>query len=159
MENKILLQKYIEICDIHQKRLEDSYEQIKHLYPFKEQYFPLKSYNDLASLDMFTVRLSKLQDTLGNKVFPLLLKHLGENIEGLSIIDMLNRLQKLLIVNDIYTWKILRDIRNLIAHEYPDSYELLSETLNEALKLYPYLISILNKIKARIKENDALNTK
>lgn len=159
MDNNILLQKYIEICDIHQKRLEDAYVQIKHLYPFKESCFPLKSYSDLASLDMFSVRLSKLQDTLGNKVFPLLLRHLGENIEGLSIIDMLNKLQKLLIVDDIHTWKILRDIRNLIAHEYPDSYELLSETLNQAIKFYPYLILILNKIKKRIKENDALNTK
>jgi hypothetical protein len=62
MEERDLLLKYIEICDLHLQRLEEAFAHVKHLYPFRTEMFPLKSYEELASLDMFTTRLSKLQD-------------------------------------------------------------------------------------------------
>lgn len=144
-----LFLKYIDVCDLHVRRLEDALSHIQSLLPLTENVFPLKSYEDIASLDMFSMRLSKLQDTMGSKLIPLFLNIMGEKTDGLSVIDMLNKLQKLLIVDDIKIWKQLRDVRNIISHEYPDSYDVMAETLNKAIELYPYLFSILNKIKKK----------
>lgn len=149
-KKSFILNKYIETCELHLQRIEDSLFHIRHLLPFEESKFPIQTYQDLSSLDMFSMRLSKLQDTMGSKLIPLFLYHLGESTDGLSTIDMMNKLQKLHIIEDISTWQKLRDIRNIIAHEYPDSYDIISKTLNEAIALSPFLSTILANIKKRV---------
>jgi hypothetical protein len=144
-----LVLKYIEVSDLHLNRLNEALDHIKPLAPFKADTFPLKTHEDLSSLDMFTYRLSKLQDTMGSKLIPHFLKMCGENIDGLTLVDMLNLLQKIYILDDIKAWQKLRDIRNGLSHEYPESYQTISETLNEAINTYEYLSDILTKIKEK----------
>lgn len=142
----------LEICDLHLKRAKEALKHINHLYPFGPNTFPLENYEDLASLDMFTGRLGKLQDAIGEKVIPAFLSASSEVIEGRSMIDMLNTLEKIGVLDDVSKWRRLREIRNTLSHEYPDSYEKISTTLNEAIDLFGYLEDVFSVIKSRFQD-------
>ncbi|WP_200770588.1 hypothetical protein [Thiomicrospira sp. ALE5] len=62
----------------------------------------------------------KIQDKLGAKLFRQLLLALREIDDASTpMIDILNRLEKLNIIESVEQWDKLREIRNLITHEYP----------------------------------------
>lgn len=146
LEKKVLKQK-IEVCDLHLFRMNQALKHIKGLYPFSKEMFPLKKYEDLTSMEMFTSRFSKLQDYMGGSLFPAYLQFLNENVDNLSMIDRLNMLEKYGILENIEKWQYLRDLRNNLAHEYPNSFDMLATTMNELFQHYNYLEQILNKIK------------
>lgn len=142
----MILKQKIEQCELHLERMKKAAEHIKHLYPFHEETFPLEKYEELTSLDMFTGRFAKLQDAMGESLFPEFLNFLGENVVNLSMIDRLNKLEKYQILESASKWKFLRDLRNGLSHEYPNSYRALATTLNKAFENYQYLEQTLEKI-------------
>ena len=140
------LQQKIEQCQLHLDRIKQAADHIQYLYPFQKENFPLNKYEDLTSLDMFTGRFAKLQDTMGDSLFPEFLKFLGENVSSLSMIDRLNMLEKYFILESVTQWKFLRELRNILAHEYPNSYSILADTLNKVFENYHFLEQTLKKI-------------
>ena len=84
---------------------------------------------DVAFLDLLTTRFGKLQDVIGAKIFPFILDILGEDASTFR--DKLNRLEKLGIIKSANWWMQLREIRNLITHDYPDDYEQLATHFNQ----------------------------
>jgi hypothetical protein len=146
----MLLKEKLEICDLHLNRLNVAFQKIKKYYPFNENKFPLENYEDLAFLDMFTGRFAKLQDYMGEKLFPEVLIIFGNTNQTLSYIDILNNLEKNGILESVKKWRELRELRNKISHEYPSSYKEQCETLNKIVDDFPYLEEVINKIKAEI---------
>jgi len=71
-----------------------------------------------------------LQDTIGNKLFRIILEGLGENQEDMALIDVLSRLEKLKIIESQAEWLQLRELRNIVTHEYPFNTEEIIEGLN-----------------------------
>ena len=79
-----------------------------------EEIMPLtvERYNTLDELsisviDQMIFRFSKLQDTLGDKIFPSILVLSGEKVKKMTFIDRLNRLEELeLLFKD--EWMCLR---------------------------------------------------
>ena len=149
---KEVVKQKIEQCELHLDRLNFAFSKIKSYYPFEEEHFPLKNYDDLAYLDMFTTRFSKLQDYMGEKLFPSVLEVLGNTHESLSYIDILNALEKYYILESSMKWRDLRDLRNKIAHEYPNSYAEQCRNLNKIMNSFPYLEKTLNTIKGKLEE-------
>lgn len=76
----------------------------------------------LRLLDQLLFRFTKLQDALGMRLVPATLAALSEPFEEWPMIDRLNRLEKLGFVN-VDAWLSWREIRNRLAHEYPDKPE------------------------------------
>ena len=72
---------------------------------------------DISFIDQLIFRFSKLQDTMGEKIFPFILVLSKEDVKKKTFIDILNRLEELEVV-DKDEWLKLREIRNDIAHEY-----------------------------------------
>ncbi len=150
MNNNIKKQSFLidykKITDLHAIRLNAAILRTTKLFPLTAQ--SLYSLNDeeIAFLDMITTRFCKLQDLIGTKIFPLILDLLGEN-DVLSFRDKLNRLEKLHIINDANWWMDLREIRNQITHDYPDSYDILSEHFNKLLPLAKQLLIFWNEFK------------
>ena len=142
----MILQQKIEQCQLHFNRMKQAAEHIRHLFPFQEEQFPLEKYEDLTSLDMFTTRFSKLQDAMVESLFTEFLKFLGENVSSLPMIDRLNKLEKYGVLKSASQWKKLRDLRNSLAHEYPNSYAFLVQTLNQIFEQYQFLEQTLNNI-------------
>lgn len=127
-----LLKEELEICQIHVGRLNLAVSKIERFYPFTEQVVSAISDEDLPYFDLFTTRFAKLQDTLGEKVFPHLLECLGEEVSNKSFIDKLNKLEKLELLPSAAWWMDLRKIRNILTHEYPDDPSFLADNLNNA---------------------------
>ena len=90
-------------------------------------------------------RFTKLQDTLGEKVFPLILALANEPVKKMSFIDRLNRLEELEIL-DKSEWVSLRANRNEIAHEYSYNEEDVVENITFIYTKSSDLIAIYNKI-------------
>lgn len=74
--------------------------------------------NDARSelLDAFVSRYRRLQDTLGDKLLPALLKASQERTG--SQIDNLLRAEKLGWIESAAAWIGLRELRNRLVHEY-----------------------------------------
>ncbi len=115
------LRSEIDIWDIHAQRLSDALQYVEKLFPLTPEKFEDLQVNDFAFLDLMSNRFAKLQDTIGRKLFPLLLMVLNEHEESDSFIDRLHKLEKLNVLKDPSLWDRMRKVRNEIAHEYPEN--------------------------------------
>jgi hypothetical protein len=77
----------------------------------------LENEDDLAErLDAFVSRFGRMQDTLGDKLIPSLLRSLAEK-PG-SALDNLNRVEKLGLLSSVVDWLDVRNLRNKLIHGY-----------------------------------------
>lgn len=130
------LSETFDTCALHVKRMEFAKSKIAAYIPLsRNNYYTL---NDelISFLDQYIFRFSKLQDIMGNRLFPLTLEVLAEPVSDKAFIDILNRLEKLGILDSALHWIQLRKIRNDIAHEYPAS---LSERIEGINFLFDHL--------------------
>ncbi|MEY8688686.1 MAG: hypothetical protein AB9M53_02235 [Leptothrix sp. (in: b-proteobacteria)] len=114
---------------------------------------------DLASLeqdrlavrlvDQLLYRYTKLQDTLGERLVPATLQRLAEPFEGWAMRDRLNRLEKLGYL-DVDAWLRWRDLRNRLAHEYPDQPELRFAALLAAIDSAAELLDTYQRWRAKL---------
>jgi uncharacterized protein with HEPN domain len=92
-----------------------------------------------------------LQDSIGKRLFPLILIIIGEDIDDMSFSDILNKLEKLKIITGAGDWKKLREIRNEISHEYSSETNYLVEGINKFYLNVSYIISVYSGIKEYLK--------
>lgn len=102
--------------------------------------------NDEAAerLDAFVARFGRMQDTLGDKLIPSLLRLVAEK-PG-SALDNLNRLEKLGLLGSVPEWLEARSLRNQLIHEYLQDAEVFALALNRVHELLPLLIATYNAI-------------
>jgi uncharacterized protein with HEPN domain len=98
-------------------------------------------------LDAFVARFGRLQDTLGDKLLPAILRL---NLEPVgSQLDNLFRAEKLGWIDSVDHWIELRGLRNSLVHEYMTSPEKLLFALKKVIQLGDMLITtrklLLNK--------------
>jgi len=103
-----------------------------------------------ATLEAFTSRFCRFQDTLGDKLFPAWLELVGEKQK--TFLDDLHRLEKLQIIESSEQWLQARSLRNKMIHEYIDSPVLLTSAVNEANDFISQLHYALNKVLDDLKE-------
>jgi len=145
MSDKKILKERIFESSLHKKRLQSALHKIKFIMPLDvEKYYELDDIF-ISILDQMLFRFTKLQDTLGEKVFPLILELAGESVKKMSFIDRLNRLEELEIL-DKEEWMSLRANRNEITHEYSYNEEDVVENIEFIYKKSSDLIAIYNKI-------------
>lgn len=131
-----MLRETFETCDIHMKRMVFAKSKVVSYLPVSvESYFNLTE-EAIGFFDQFIYRFSKLQDVIGSRLFPYLLNALAETTEDKAFIDILNRLERLGVIDSAPAWLELRRIRNDIAHEYPS---LLEERLEGTNVLFDEL--------------------
>ena len=73
--------------------------------------------------DQILYRFTKLQDAMGERLVPATLGWLREPFDDWSMRDRLDRLERLGYL-DVESWLQWRDVRNRLAHEYPDRPDL-----------------------------------
>jgi len=103
-------------------------------------------------IDSFIFRFAKMQDTMGEKLFPLILQILGENVRNKPFIDILNKLEQLEFIPSSNEWKKLREIRNRITHTYPWQKDELIFEIKESLKYSDKMIETYQNIKEKLKK-------
>ena len=105
----------------------------------------LENEEDLAErLDAFVSRFGRMQDTLGDKLIPSLLRSLAEK-PG-SALDNLNRAEKLGLLTSVVEWLDVRNLRNKLVHEYMVDAAEFAIALNQAHVVVPLLITTYNAI-------------
>lgn len=101
-------------------------------------------------LDAFVARFGRLQDTLGDKLIPALLRHLLEN-PG-SNLDNLNRMEKLGLLSSVDDWIEARNLRNRLIHEYMNDPSEFAAALRRTHQLVDVLDDTFNKVTGYLQE-------
>jgi len=148
-ELKLIMQSYLSECEIHKSKIDSAKDSLKPLFPLDIQIYSTKESELSSTIDQMVYRFSKLQDTLGEKVFPIYLQLGGEDPKKKTFIDLLNRLEELEVVSKS-EWLYLREVRNEIAHEYNLNQEKLVKILNQIYSDSGRLIQIYDSISAKI---------
>ena len=142
-ESKIdKLSEAVKLCEIHFERMNYAIQKVVHHFPLKEEVYKQLNYDDLSYLDQLIFRFSKLQDSMGNRLFPAILENLEEDVEGKPFIDLLTKMEKLNLIENHRLWLKLRETRNLVTHEYP----FFAPEIIEGLNLLVEQANVLEKI-------------
>lgn len=104
---------------------------------------------DLAErVEAFVGRFGRLQDTVGDKLLPLLLNILGEKTS--AAIDNLDRAERLELLQSADEWMAMRNLRNQMVHEYVEDPIVLFSALQSGHTFVPVLIDTANRMIAEI---------
>jgi len=114
-----------------------------------EQAARLEADPDLAErVEAFVGRFGRLQDTLGDKLLPLILDALGEKTS--AAIDNLDRAERLEMLQSADEWMIMRTLRNQMIHEYIEDPVVLASALQTGHAFVPVLLAAAHKMIAEI---------
>lgn len=105
--------------------------------------------NDIEKsfIDQLIFRFSKLQDTLGEKIFPGILLLAKEEVKKKTFLDILNRVEELEIV-ETKKWLQLRETRNEIAHEYSFNIDDVVESIMRVYHAADELVAIYSNVRS-----------
>ena len=153
MKYEIIVKKYHKTSTEikkHLLRLENAFKRLA-----ENSSFPLTSdqverlladETTVAILDQIVYRFSKLQDSLG-KILRLFLSLRGENVENLTMIDVINLAQKRGIDINADSWFELRELRNILTHEYEDECEEIANVLNTIYQKIGYFHHLFSQLE------------
>jgi hypothetical protein len=145
------LETVLEVCGKHNQRMQYALNFLQEILPLKSKSYLELSQEQISHADQLIYRFSQLQDTIGNKLFPLILQGLVEYSPNMPFIDILNQLEKLSVIESTEHWLSLREIRNLVTHEYPGNEKEIVDALNELHQQTFYLSSTLDNLMLYIK--------
>ena len=151
-EFKYRLTTVLDICKINYQRMQYALDSLQDIFPVISESYQELSQEQISHTDQLIYRFSQLQDTIGNKLFPLILQGIGEYTQNMPFIDILNKLEKLSVIESTEQWLSLRETRNLVTHEYPGNEKEFVDGLNELHQQSQYLSSILNNLLVYIRK-------
>lgn len=113
----------------------------------QEQAARLEEDHELAErVEAFVGRFGRLQDTVGDKLLPLLLAAMGE--KPAAVIDNLDRAERLGLLQSADTWMTMRNLRNQMIHEYVEDPVVLASALQTGHTFVAGLIATANNMIA-----------
>jgi uncharacterized protein with HEPN domain len=97
----------------------------------------------IDTLESFTAKFSRMQDTIADKLLPVFLQTAGEQTG--TVIENLNRAEKLSLISDTQQWLMARGLRNKLVHEYIENLQELLEAIELARE---FVTELINSYKA-----------
>ena len=113
------LKEAVKLCAIHLQNLTYAPNKVASCVPMDEVCCFKLTQDDQSYFGQPIFRFSKLQDTMGEKLFPAIPENLGEDIVEKPFVDRLNMLENLGLLENKNQWIEIRETRNLVTHEYP----------------------------------------
>ena len=131
--------------ELHKSRAKLALEEIKN---FKDglSIEIFEDFEKIKTIDTFIYRFIKLQDMMGDKLFRIFLDELGEYKDNMSLIDVLDKLEKLNLIDNSQQWMEYRKLRNKLTHEYPSNEDEVIEGIVVALEAFVYMEKIFNDL-------------
>ncbi len=134
-------------CNIHLQRIDESIADLQMCLPMTEDIYQRLGKEQIRILDQLIYRYTKFQDKIGSS----LIKNISVYLEGDShkrtFIDMLNILEKHEIIESIQEWDKLRELRNMLTHEYDQDTSRQIEIINEVCRSLSFLKDTFAAIK------------
>ncbi|MBN2435978.1 MAG: hypothetical protein JXK07_12005 [Spirochaetes bacterium] len=93
---------------------------------------------------------------MGDKLFKDLLTSLGEYKDNMSLLEVLDKLEKLEIIKSADQWFSFRAIRNKMTHEYPDNEQDVIAGLILAIDAFNIMEEILLSVKKYCRKKNLL---
>ena len=145
-----MLKEMLETVKLHLRRANSTYNDIKHINLSIELF---DNDNDIKTIDAFIYRFVKLQDYMGDKLFKELLKAVLEYKDNMSMLDVLDKLEKLEIIPSEDRWLDYREVRNKLTHEYPDNEEDIIDGIKTSLVYFQEIKELVDSIENYIEQN------
>ena len=101
-------------------------------------------------VEAFVSRFGRLQDNLADKLLPALLAYLQEPIRPMG--EMLTYAEKLGWIESVDDWLRTRKLRNQLIHDYDDDPELLVNTIFEAHRYMPVLVTVAGLLQKKVEQ-------
>lgn len=124
-----LLEAFAE-CAKHSQRMLSAYNKVSNIFPLDVNKYLILTDDEIEHIDQMVYRFSKLQDSIGERLFKSLLMYLEEDVKNKPFLDVLNRLEQLEILPSKDEWLRLRKVRNELSHEYSNEDEENVAVLN-----------------------------
>ncbi|MEX2442973.1 MAG: hypothetical protein WD492_05185 [Alkalispirochaeta sp.] len=131
----------------HLEKLHNSNEYLKSLRPITPATLKSLDEESVLRLDQFVYRFTKLQDSMARRLLPSLYALLEADTEPRPFLDILSRLEQLDVLPSVQTWQRFRNLRNNLAHDYPESLEQTAETLSQLLATWDDLEAIFTRAR------------
>ena len=138
------LSEVLDTAFLHCNRAKNNYTEIQ-TYTLDADIY--KDNEKIKTLDAFIFRFIKLQDFMGDKLFKELLKSLGEYKDNMSLLDVLDKLEKFEVIKQADQWLDYRIIRNKLTHEYPENQQEMLIGIKAALQQFVQIENILKDIQ------------
>jgi len=132
-------------CNLHKQRLMGAKKILEKTMPLTLEHYNKLDDLTLSVIDQMIYRYSKLQDSLGEKVFSGILQLNEENVKKMTFIDRVNRLEELGLV-DKEEWFSLRKYRNEVIHEYSFNKADVVEGINLIFQKIDNLLQVFDNI-------------
>jgi uncharacterized protein with HEPN domain len=130
--------------DLHKKRAKAALNEIKAWSHLDSEIF--ENFEKIKTIDTFIYRFIKLQDMMGEKLFKIFLDEIGEYKDSMSLLDMLDKLEKFEIIDDSIKWMEYRKLRNKLTHEYPNNEQDIIDGIVLAIEVFREIEIILENI-------------
>lgn len=144
---KAKVEKALKECELHLKRMRYARHKLAPLMPLDEQAYRELSEESIEALDQYIFRYIKMQDAMGERLFRQLLDLLEEPARSQPFLDKLNRLEQLGAISHKEDWLKLRNLRNLLTHEYEDDPASMSQVINQVYSVFPEVEAIYRQAK------------
>lgn len=144
-----MIKDIIEKINLHKKRAKSALSEIKQWDSLDSDIF--EDFENIKTMDTFIYRFIKLQDLMGDKLFKAYLDGIGEYRDDMSLVDVLDKLEKFHIIESASFWMECRKLRNQLTHEYPDNEEDVVKGIVIAIEVFDKIEDILNTIISKIK--------
>jgi len=129
-ETRLRIESAIRENDTHIRRLERAKRLLAKFFPLTTETFQNLTEEQIEHIDQFVYRFTKLQDSMGTRLLPAVYSWLEANSRPMPFLDILKRLEQLGLIEDASQWQFFRNLRNNLAHDYPESAQQTVETLN-----------------------------
>ena len=148
------LKENLEKAKLHLDRVKRASQEIRKYEILKN--LDIEDFETVKIIDTFTFRFIKLQDFLGQKLFKRFLDEIGELEENVSFLDVLDKLEKLRIIDTVEDWIEIRKLRNKLTHEYPDELEEIKKELEIAIDKINLFEEVIIRIENYLKNKNLL---
>lgn len=134
----------LEKIELHRNRAKKAILEIKQWKKLDCEFF--EDFEKVKTIDTFIYRFIKFQDMMGDKLFRVFLDEIGEYKDNMSLLDVLDKLEKIGILDNSYSWMEYRKLRNNLTHEYPNNEQDILDGIELALDTFSHMELILEKI-------------
>lgn len=145
---ELRLKPAISEAHLHLARLRYATDATSPIFPLDADRYERLTASEISLLDQMLFRFGKLQDAIGQRLLPAILRAGQEWQDTQTFLDKLNRLEKLGAIPSTTQWIELRDLRNMAMHEYPDAPRLNAANLNRVFDNVGTLEATLRQAEA-----------
>ena len=150
-----MLNETIEAVNINIKRARADFEEIRSWGNLTPEIF--ENNEKRRVVDSFIFRFTKIQDLIGEKLFKEILDKVGEFRRNMSFTDILDKAEKLEIIDSADKWSNFRELRNSLSHEYPSNEAEIIKDIKLALDYFMDISRAYENISKYIKSKNLLD--